>query len=803
MNKKRPVMPAENRIYRNMPQSPRQLERARQIKHFKQNQKMNLAKQDRTFAWRRKKLAIIFIIFLGFLTTFVYTIFSWQAIAGSAYEIIAMGQLLNRRSNNQPILANRGAIMDRNMQPLALSSTMYDVFLDIRLMLWRQQNQELTAAYNMRAITEFFDFSQHQFEQFLAIDNATGLPVNNTHRLIILRDIPPSTRLDYEEWLSKNDIFAADIHFEEGSRRNYIHNTLAAPILGFNRGEWWGLERQYNQLLSGQPGRSFTAFDSSGNILTERIPPLNGYTLVTTLDLSIQRILEDIVPAWTISHEASHGSAIVMNPHTGEILGMAQYPSFDANYPADISRFTSQNMSYYMQNLIPDSPQFLDNLFNIWANFNISGTYEPGSIYKSLTIAKALEEGLIYTNQLFYCSGVRHIAGHDIHCWHQSGHGLQTLKQVHANSCNVALMDIAALLGRDLFWQYQRDFGFGMPTGIDLPGENSGIVFSVTQLNDSELATSSFGQRFTATPLQTISSFASLINGGNIMQPHIVSRVLDDNGNIASQNPPHIQRRVISQGTSDWMRQAMAATITEGTGQQAAIVGYTQGGKTSTAEQGVAETPEQAIWSLAFIGYFPVENPQYLVQVVLHEIPDYIYQNNRTVAPMYRDIATEIIRLRNIPPNQDIDLPNILSINNFTIVENYVGMDIASVVSRLNSLGLSYEFIGSSGTHIDSQFPSPCNHINNNTPIILNISGSSTYTAPIPYVVGLNIDFASEVMLQAGFLPRVVLINPRYGLYSYINIENNITQRIVSSQKMHSIHLPTHTEVLLFVEIIH
>ena len=406
-----------------------------------------------------------------------------------------------------------------------------------------------------------------------------------------------------------------------------------------------------------------------------------------------------------------------------------------------------------------------------------------------------MEEGIVSPSSMFYCDGVRYIAGHYIHCWNRFGCGWQDLELVHANSCNIGMIEIAEALGRELFWQYQRDFGFGAPTGIDLPGESTGIVFSMAGLNDSELATSSFGQRFTSTPIQLITGFAALINGGNIMQPHLVSRILDEQGDIVQVNNPQVQRRVISPQTSNWMRQAMASAITSGTGWAAAIEGYSQGGKTSTAEQGLMDD-DNFTWALGFVGYFPVENPQYLVLSFLHEVPHEVvyYQRMNTVAPMHREIAQEIIQLRNLPPTEHVEGGATLG-HNFIILEDYTGRDVVDVVSSLNLLGLNYEFIGQGGL-VEFQFPAPGSVIDDQATIILNLTArEGEELIPTPDVTGLSAAFAQEILSDLGFEPMIVFQGNAYAL------QDQDANRIVVNQKIMGTNLPAGVPILLFVEI--
>ena len=734
-------------------------------------------------------------LFLCTLVGFVVIIFYQQSFANEAYLLRTITQIVNRHSvGDRTIFPNRGTIMDRNMQPLAASYTVFNVFVDVREL---SQREEAERENNRLVLVEFFGMDRHDFNQMMAID-ANGNLLNNTHYYVVFRGLSYSDISNYDSWLEDQRAAAQardssfrirDIYIEETGRRTYVMGSLAAPVIGFERGVWWGLEGWYNHYLAGgSVGRTMTTFDGAGNITTDRIPPAHGANVITTLDIDIQRFSEERAAHWAVMYQASFGAVIVMQPFTGEILAMAQYPSFDANAPADISRLTSPNLAAHMAGLDSSSQEFMDYLFRTWTNFNVIHTFEPGSIYKPVTIAKALEEGIISANQMFYCIGHKYAAGHRIHCWRHWGHGLQTLTQALANSCNVALMDIAEALGREHFHQYQRDFGFGLPTGIDFPGEASGLVFPLSGLNESELATSSFGQRFTATPIQAIASYATLINGGNVVRPYFVSQIIDHNGDILFTQTPHVQRRVISRATSDWVRQAMEYAITDGTGLGALIEGFPQGGKTSTGEQGIADTPDFS-YSLSFIGYFPVDNPQYLIMALLHDIPEEVWlAGARSVAPMYREIALEIMNLRGITPTGTMASPDL--VHEFETIENFTGLTVQQAVTRLNFLGLDYTIVGTQGDIILSQFPAPDTRITATTRVSLSLSNSgNTNLTEVPNVVGLPVPFAREILAGYGFVARIVYENlPAY---------NDDIEAVVYAQAIYGIRLPAGTEILL------
>ena len=786
---------------------PRNVARRREIRTIKQ------IKSKRAQKWQQYKLPIIAVLFLCVLGFFVLQIHRVQRFGGDAYAATALAQVVNFHSNNRVINPNRGSITDRNMQPLAVSSIVYNVFVDVRMLAGRPDppagsDRISERESNRLALTQFFGMTDAEFDAMLAIDPATGTLINNTMFFVIQREVSHAFMMEYQAWLAAQTtgpnaiegFRIRDIHFESDSLRTYIHNQVAAPVIGFQRGEWWGLERRFDNMLTGTAGRALTTLDMSGNVVTDIMPPIHGAHIITTLDLSIQRFIEEVVVRWAQDFSATNGAIIVMNPFTGEIVGMAQYPAFNANAPADTTYLVCNHTLTALNSGEFDvgDADFFEQMFRVWTNFNVTVPSEPGSIYKPFTVAKALEEGVIFPGQTFYCEGFMYVAGHRIHCWNTLGHGRLTLTEALAVSCNVAHMQIADTLGRHAFWDYRRDFGFGILTGVDLPGEVAGQVHPIEEFQASELATASFGQRFTVTPIQSITSFAALINGGYMMRPHVVSRVIGDDNSIIMSNPVTVERQVISRETSDWLRRAMEYTVTIGTGGGAAIEGFAQGGKTGTGEQGlqyIDGVPNPNFyWSLSYVGYFPVEDPQYVVLVLLYGVPVEVYEarvGNRSVTPMYREVAQEIIRLRGIAPTVTPEYFGIIHEPEF--IENFVGLTVPQAVARLNALGLDYQFLGNAGNVVSHQFPAAGSRATGGPTITLGITDDGTTPLHVvPNVIGHPVDFAQELLLMAGFLPRIVYDSH----VGYDQMRDGITATVIG-QMGYDVRLPMGTEIVL------
>lgn len=692
----------------------------------------------------RFKFWLVRVVFLGCAIFLCWKIIEIKIEFGSEYQRRALAQLLNSGvESDRVIVPNRGAIMDRNNKAFAVSSTVYNIYIDIRVLVQRDEEVQKDT---LKKVNQVLGIPMEELENLLKMDETGEKPVLDTNVYYLEKKAP------FQRGKELEALKPACVYLEDDTNRTYPNNNLAASVIGFTRGETsWGLEGKYNTQLSGQPGRVFRAYDQDGSITTNRLEAEEGYMLVTTLDMKMQQDAERLTEQYGKLYESPNASMIVMDPNTCEILAMAQYPNFNLNDPMDLSAINDQELAQQWLNLSQDEQ--LQQLYKIWANFNVSSTFESGSIFKPVTVAAALEEGIISYDSTYYCPGVREVAGWDIHCHKVEGHGQQTLDEALANSCNVAMMIIAEKMGREMFYKYQTDFGYGEKTGIDLPGEEEGIIFPVSGLNASELATSSFGQRFNCTPIQAITSFAAVINGGNLMKPYVVAQMVDSKGNIVMENKPAVTRKAISRETSDYLRKTMEKVVSpSGTGWKAVIDGYAIGGKTGTGEQGIKGDDETH--SLSFIAYLPVENPQYLVMALVNRVPKHVYdKGDATAAFMLQDMLNEIIKDKGIQPSYDIAKPSAAADDSVYVVEDYLGKPINEVINRLNSKGIAYDLIGNAGSTVSGQIYAPGTRIMKKTAVIVLTIASEdgTELIPVPNVIGLEISDAEKALTAAGF----------------------------------------------------
>ncbi|MDR1532157.1 MAG: PASTA domain-containing protein [Clostridiales bacterium] len=714
---------------------------------------------SRKNAVRNIKLVAIGCVVTGFLVYFTGLIIYTKAEYGAEYERKAIDQEYNTYSTETVIPANMGNINDRNNEALALSYIIYSVNLDIRQLYAQPED---VRAKTLETLNEILEMPLPELQDYLKIDALTGKLVRDTNYCIIARNVPAA---------KIEALKAADprcVYIEENSKRAYPHNSLAAQTIGFIRGgNYWGLENTYKEYLSGTPGRMFRAYNSEKGVATQKQEPQDGYTLITTLDTTIQTFAEEAVRKSFLEYNPKRSAIIVMNPKTGEVLAMAQSDSFDLNNPADLAALQWSDLqtgldAETLSEALSKEEQF-NRLNEMWSNYAISSTFEPGSIFKPIVVAAALEENIITPEDEFVCYGSRLIGGTELECWKkksEGGHGRLDVTGALKYSCNVALMDIGEKLGKDLFYKYQREFGFGEKTGIDLPGELSvsspSLLYPLSALRPVELATSSFGQGFNNTAIQAITAFSAVINGGSLLKPYLVSRIVDSNGNIIKENLPTIQRKVISQSTSDYMRAAMQSVVTpDGTGRRAVINGYSIGGKTGTAQQGPREKEE---YVLSFIGYFPAEDPEYIALAIIDR-PEVYLEGSTSTAPMLREVMENIINYKGLRPTGEVlESETAAQALGQVMVEDYIGRDVAMVTKSLNAKKFAFELIGS-GDIVTGQLPPPESMVPEGTKIMLTITNTAnTELNAVPFVVGLTLPVAVDRLKSAGL--SVYVENP-------------------------------------------
>lgn len=705
---------------------------------------------------------ILFAFFAAFALMFGRVLYM-KVVHGAEYEAAAKNQQINRYDITIP--PNRGSILDRNNQVLAISTTVYNVALDS---LQLAEVAELSPEEQEKTLTtlcEYFpELDYNTLKQYVTINPETGELYMNNHWKYLVKGIERSVKEELEAMNLKG------VYFEKSSKRSYPLNSSACHLVGFTRGDaQWGLEGYYNSYMEGTPGRSFILYNGADSVVHQDYDAKDGDTIITTIDYNIQKIAEEVVAETAAEWPAKNVAAMVMDPYTGEVYAMAESHSFDLNNPNEIPEWETDIT--YTENWDQLSAEEQVNYLNtMWKNFCVSDTYEPGSIFKPMVVAAGLEEGVITPNSSFPCGGYTDIGGYRIYCHLRSGHGTINIEQIMAQSCNMGVIQIANLLGVDKFYEYQREFGFGDYTGIDLPGEAAGLLHEKEAIGPTELATMSFGQTFNCTSIQVMAAFASLINGGNLVKPHVVSQIVDADGNVVLENDTEVVRRVISEKTSSYMRTALKATVENGLAKKLQIDGYSIGCKTGTAEQGSRTNDD--LWTLSNMSYFPAENPKYIVFTVINQPSDYV-EGVQTPTPMTKKLIEGIIKYDNLEPTQPVEDEANLSQNKTVTVADYTDSVIFDVIGDLDGKELTYKVVGNGNTVVN-QVPKGGTTVDVGSEVILYVQRSEedTGTVSVPNVVGKNYEQAETTLTNAGFTVAfegdqsgtVTAQDPKYGV---------------------------------------
>ena len=601
-----------------------------------------MAKKRKRFLKRMQgKLLFVIGLFMLFFLALVVRI-GWINIKdGKEYE----KEVLKQQSYDSiEIPYRRGDILDCNGTQLATCEKVYNLIIEPKNILQSDKVKEAT----VNALKKYFELQDDVLNE--ALSDSSSL-----YKMML-------KKLSYDKVKPFNEFLLTDeaedvkgVWFEEEYERYYPYESLACHVLGFtvsgNVGQG-GIEGYYNDELNGINGREYGYLLSDMTLERTTKSPINGYNIISTIDANAQNIVETKIADFMKKTGAKNVSALVMNPNTGEILAMANSNAYNLNEPYEDSaiayQFEGTNIEQQIENLSDE--ERLECLNKTWRNFIISDGFEPGSTYKTFTIAGALEENVLKGNETYLCEGSYKVEDKTINCHNHAGHGQVTIEQSLMESCNVALMEIGLAEGREIFAKYQDSFGFGKLTNVDLSGEAAGIVYDEESLNPVELATSSFGQGPTVTMMQLGTAFCSVINGGNYYEPHIVKQIVDENGGVIRNIEPTILRKTISADNSEFLREALYQVVENGTAQKAKVAGYTIGGKTGTAEK-LPRGNEKYL--LSFIGFAPVENPEVVVYVTVDE-PNVEDQSNSGLGTIIaQSIFAELLPYMNIYQTED------------------------------------------------------------------------------------------------------------------------------------------------------
>lgn len=618
----------------------------------------------------QKKLVVLFgLVLLAFTGLSIRLIWLTRE-NGPRYQKQVLAQ---QQYDSITLPYRRGDIVDAKGTKLATSEKVYNLVIDAKVM-----NTELNGK------TPYLEPTLEALGQYFALDMTAIREYVATHKeaswYVPLKRLTYDEISGFQQAKSENSNIKG-VWFEEEYKRVYPYGSLAADTIGFtstdNQGSY-GLEEYYDSVLNGINGREYGYLNDDLNLERTVKAAVDGSSVHSTIDANVQMIvekylakfMEEFKDNYKPGNGAENVGCIIQWVNTGEILAMASVPTYDLNNVRDPQALLGSMMvekvdtanGYYeikkngtvIDQTVLDAMSEDDlylNLNNLWKNYCITGTYEPGSVAKPFTVAMALEKGDITPNSTFECSGYMEIGGYKIRC-HNGAEGTMTLEKAVAKSCNVTMMKIAQLVGADDFCEFQRVFNFGLKTNVDLAGEarTASLVYSADQMGPTDLATNSFGQNFNVTMIQMITAFSSLINGGYYYEPYLVSKITNASGATVENIEPRILKQTVSEETSAYIRQYCKAVVTEGTGKTARPAGYMIGGKTGTAETIDQNTHKRSKDEhvVSFMGYAPADNPQIAIYVVVDR-PNVSHQGDAKHATrLVRSILTEVLPYLNI-----------------------------------------------------------------------------------------------------------------------------------------------------------
>lgn len=592
-----------------------------------------------------------------------------NASQGKQYSKQVLSQS-QQKYDSRVIPFKRGDITDRNGVVLATSEKVYKVILDCKVVNTKEEYVEPTIkalvdvlGLDEKTIREKLEDETTKSSQYQILQS--NVSINQKKAFEDYTDVSSD---EAKETLTKEEIAERSnvkgVWFEEDYRRVYPLNSTASHLVGFtytgNTADW-GIEGYYSSTLNGVNGRQFGYYNSDDDVEQTIIDPVNGNSVQSTIDLNIQQVVEKYIDKFMTGmangprgeQGAANVGVVVANPKNGEILAMATDNPYDLNNPRDLMPYYSDEEIQKMKD--KDDRTMLEALYGIWQNYCISDAFEPGSTVKPLTIGAALDADVVQPTDTFVCDGYQKFGDTMIRCSiYPRAHGTETLSDLIKHSCNDGLMQIGALLGPEEFLKYQKIFNFGSTTGIDLPGEATGILHSEENLSSgsTELASASFGQGYTCTMIQEIAAICSAINGGYYYQPHVVSKIINEDGDVIKDIQPVVTKQTVSSDVSALIRQYMGAVMeSDGTGATAKVDGYSMGGKTGTAQKYPREDKKYLV---SFIGFAPLDDPQVVVYVVVDE-PNAESQADSLYAQyLYKGIMTEILPYLNIFQDEEV-----------------------------------------------------------------------------------------------------------------------------------------------------
>ena len=713
----------------------------------------------------RRRILFAAVVFCVVLSLAVMIRLSFlQIINQEFYEQKA----LSSQTRDVTIYPTRGTIYDTNGKPLAISASTEMLILNPR-QIAPKKSSGITDGERAKLGLEpdkSYDLTEEQRAllrewrtdllcEFLPTvleveaEDVHAKAVKDSAYQVIMRGVEKDVADQIRLFMSENELAGA-LYFTEDSTRYYPYGSFLAHVLGCvgtDEQGLTGLEKKYDDLLTGTPGRRVTLTDANGNALTEDYelyyPAEEGQSLVLTIDEVLQHYLEKNLEIAYNDNEVQ-GSAIglVMDVDDGGILAMASYPDFDPNDAFTLTDTEKAAEIAAIEDAEKRAAARSEAVYEQWSNKCVSFLYYPGSTFKIITTASALEEGLVSENSQFNCTGSLKVEGwsRPISCWKHAGHGLQNLPQVLQNSCNPAIMNIGFSLGQTRFTEYVDAFGLREKTGIELTGEATGIY---NMKNNVDLAVYSFGQNFAVTPLQMVTAVSAVANGGTLLQPHIIKEVLNSDGTVAESFGRNEVRQVVSSETSSLMKEMLESVVTLGTGKNAYVAGYRIAGKTGTTEK---INKGDGYYVTSFVAFAPADNPQIAVLILLDEPTVGNISGGINTAPIVRRFMEEALPYLDIDPIYTEDEQSAKSV----VMPDLTGMNFSDAEAALKKLGLTCASQGSEA-RVTDQIPAAGATVAGNTKAVLYLGGSKPdKEVTVPYLRGEKLSQAKAALQEMG-----------------------------------------------------
>jgi len=684
----------------------------------------------------RLKKRLIFCLFAFFFLFFALILrLAWiQIIRGDTYRDMAVDQW----TRDIPVPSKRGIIYDRNGKKLAISASIETLYV-------RPVEIKSSEEVSYR-IAEALDMDRED-----VLDRLT----RNVDTVLLKKKVEKE---DVDRIRDIEGIYPVD-----DSKRYYPNRNFASHILGFTGTDNQGLdgvEALFDRYLYGLPGRNIAETDAAGR----RIPfgfdtqysPQDGYHLVLTIDEVIQHFAEKAIDEAVINNKAKRGAAIVMDPKTGDILSLVVKPDYDPNTPFDPINEQEQELWEGLS-----AEELRDERLKMWRNYAVSDIYEPGSTFKIITTAAGLEEGVVRPDSTFYCKGSIMVGGRNLKCWRSyNPHGHQTFVEAAQNSCNPVFIEVAQRLGKEKFLEYIEAFGFGEPTGVDLPGEAYGLVMNPSVAGPVELANMGFGQGVAVTPIQLAAAASAIANEGMLMEPKIALALKDQEGNTIHEFEPKLRRQVISPQTARTEMQILETVVSEGTGSNAYVPGFRVAGKTGTAQKVVDGRYVQGKYVASFLGIAPADDPRVVVLVVIDEPDPANYYGGQIAAPVVGNILSDTLRYLKVQPRYTEEEAERL-IQEKVEVPDVGGIPLKEAIKTLNSSNLQYQVVGSviegDDNRVVDQTPKPDIMVSEKSIVLLYLESykGQNQEAIVPNVIGKTVNGATGLLRAEGLKVQI------------------------------------------------